>query len=192
MEAVALISFIVSMFPFWLNVKRKLLRHFHVPLISNDRASTITDADRSASSASIKSLMLRKSCVDTNVDNQRDDGRVDVLLHNISHIDMVLSVCERKSQDVDDDIIARPKFGCFHDVSANIYEKIEGITSENMDIIAHPVYSRQMESRRSLDRSNKTKIQLPVGFNLTNYNVTIDNAEKVKYRIFQLCYFSIN
>lgn len=108
--------------------------------------------------------------------------QVEILLHNVSHTDMVLSIPDSLYQGAGESIIARPKFSCFREISTKIETKIRDIKLEHLSTIKHPVYARDTDALYRIIRSLTTEQELDVGFDLQNLNVVIDRTEQLRFR----------
>jgi hypothetical protein len=112
-----------------------------------------------------------------------DPDQVEILLHNVSHTDMVLSIPNSLYQGAGESIIARPKFSCFREISTKIENKIRDVKLENLLTIKHPVYAREdTNALHQIIRNLTTEQELDVGFDLQNHKVVIDRIEQLRFR----------
>jgi hypothetical protein len=119
------------------------------------------------------------------LETRKDLDQVEILLHNVSHTDMVLSVLNSalvNSDNRGENIIARPKFSWFREISTKIENKIRDVKLENLATIKHSAYSRDSNSLHRIIRSFTTNQELDVGFDLQNHGVVIDRIEQLRFR----------
>lgn len=172
------IAFAASAYiPLWIRLWRVIARK------STKRICGIPDKKEDYHESEIN--VVRESRIARNIyslgqmEEEGDPPPVEVLLHNISHIDLVLSVANHKMEFCGDDIIARPTFGYFHDVTTRIHDRIVNQIQRPLSVICHPVFSRQSKARRPIDRSQINDQELPVGFDISGCDVIIENSEQV-------------
>lgn len=98
----------------------------------------------------------------------------EVLIHNISHADLILGI---KIPGIEEIINARPKFSHFHEVSREIYNRIIGAGTCKLYFL--PYY----EKRGMRECGN-----IPIGFELGNSSLEwklgslrLRDDDKVKY-----------
>ena len=106
---------------------------------------------------------------------------MEVLLHNVSHSDLVLDVkltCGRSN-------VARPKFHRFREVTKAIYDELKTQESANIRISSHLKHTRNKLSQEPLQyevTSLSEKEYLPVGFDLSNNPVKIADYNYLRFR----------
>lgn len=92
----------------------------------------------------------------------------ELLVHNLSHSDMILTV----KHDLKDknEIIARPKFSKFKDISQDI---VNGIHTPKIHAI-HPY----LRAKREFD----TNVEVGIGFDLLDCPVPVQDQQSLRYR----------
>eukprot|EP00605_Chrysophyceae_sp_TOSAG23-4_P001026 GSChrysophyteH1.ASY1.ANO1.1127.1 assembled CDS len=114
---------------------------------------------------------------DETIDFEDERGRrVEILIHNLSHSDMALSVNDPHRSLPIGSIKARPKFGDYRDIS----ERLLHILHENKDeivTIEHPLYSRAqqptIDGRYPIASEPISGQHLPVGFDLSKHPLNV-------------------
>ena len=178
----ALLGFIASIFPFWFHWVRRQ-RSMPQRQLTVDTTCSISEKPNNPTlptSVTSEGVEKPKKIIESSMSSEpRKGGGVDVLLHNISHTDLVVTVTKCDSELDDDNIMARPKFSCFHEVCSRIYDKMALKAPDAHQILRHPVYSRHTWPRQPINRSHTNDDKLPVGFNLSGCDVTVDNSKQV-------------
>lgn len=109
---------------------------------------------------------------------------MEVLLHNLSHSDMILGVSkinDKKTEEMNEEglIIARPKFSRFHVISALLYAHVVKHREDVQIFTAHP-YTRpkQIDAEPVIVAAN-----VPVGFDLTGLSKLVRcDVEDLRFR----------
>jgi hypothetical protein len=114
------------------------------------------------------------------------DGHVEqteILLHNISHSDLVISL------DEEDTIFARPKFSCFRGLSETMYRAIREMTS--LQLVNYSVHTRDNKLAKRPIRSSSGGAEnvpavVPVGFDFKELAqsdmLALDNLDQLRFR----------
>lgn len=103
------------------------------------------------------------------------DG-LELLVHNLSHSDMVLSINTSKLALKENTVIARPKFSNFHAISEQILSTVSSTNSKV--IISHS----KMGSRKNFSTTLSNEKTVPVGFNLNKCPIGVKNLSAVRFR----------
>ena len=104
-----------------------------------------------------------------------DLDNVEILLHNISHKDLIISVQNSKSR-----LLARPEFNHYNDICQKLFECFE---NEVFHSIYETVYHRHEYLSSSL-----ANIRVPLGYSLESYSQPLV-LEKTKLRIRQKSHY---
>jgi hypothetical protein len=102
----------------------------------------------------------------------------EVLIHNVSHTDMVLSLAQNEqhlqcaSEEHVVEIMARPKFNYYHSISKMIDHASRG---HDLDIASFPVYARAEQG----SPHHLKDYQLPLGF---HSSIRIKDVERLRFR----------
>jgi hypothetical protein len=178
---------IFSLFPFL--IRRHRLRSISTPSASHPPSNSSHQTPPRKQRPLPKSILTQSPSQSPHqngihVTPQLDPDQVEILLHNVSHTDMVLSIPDSLYQGVGESIIARPKFSCFREISSKIENKIRDLKLENLSTIKHPVYARDgdTDALYRIIRNFTTEQELDVGFDLQNHNVVIDRIEQLRFR----------
>lgn len=101
------------------------------------------------------------------------DG-LELLVHNLSHSDMVLSLNDTNLSKEANSVIARPKFSHFQGISAQILSKVLASES-NVTITETPLFSRKSGQPVGSD-------SVAVGFNFTKSPILLKDLATVRFR----------
>lgn len=105
--------------------------------------------------------VVEKKFADGRVNGTGELENVEILLHNISHKDFILSL----SQAGPEDCIARPEFNHYNAVCEDIYSKIRSVPLDQLRVIY-----RNVEHRARMEAANKSAedspFQIPVGIHI--------------------------
>ena len=122
-------------------------------------------------------LLLPSQVRQESVDNS-DVERTVILLHNISHADMILSLSD------DDTILARPKFSAFRSLSEKMYNIVKEMSE--VSLVNYDVYQRDNSDAKRPIRDVVKNATVPVGINfkdvLDNDLLSLENTEQLKFR----------
>ena len=107
--------------------------------------------------------------------DENDRGkRVEILIHNLSHSDMALSVNKIDMSLPLGTCIARPKFSEYRDISEKL---LQALGRENVTTIKKPVYNRNQQStedgRYPIAVHPRSNSSLPLGFDLSKCAVAV-------------------
>lgn len=83
---------------------------------------------------------------------------MDILVHNLSHADLLLGVVVKTGQG-SDVLVARPKFSKFHQISKALFDHVMSY-SDQIQITTCPLYNRHGET--------VSECEVPLGFDLRN------------------------
>lgn len=78
---------------------------------------------------------------------------IDILVHNLSHSDLILGVKDQHSKS---DVVARPKFNKFHAVSQLLFEELKS-TLSGTNLTTFPLLDRSLSGNEK---------HIPVGYEL--------------------------
>jgi hypothetical protein len=71
---------------------------------------------------------------------------IEILCHNLSHSDLVLSLNDERMSQKNGQIIARPGFSCYRDISGKIVRGMENEEQlSQIPTLFYPKYSRRKE-----------------------------------------------
>lgn len=105
---------------------------------------------------------------------------IEILCHNLSHSDLVLSLNDQLMSQKNGQIIARPGFSYYREISGKI---VRGMNEEQLSQIPtlfYPKYSRQK------DGANQGQYiangDVPLGFDLRTQPISIDNLSALRFR----------
>lgn len=104
------------------------------------------------------------------------DG-VEILVHNLSHSDLVLSLNateQSKLTKSENSVIARPKFSHFHGISEQILNQVSTYESD-ISITRRNLFSRKTGQAVSSD-------QVAVGFNFSNHPIKVHDLSALRFR----------
>jgi hypothetical protein len=103
--------------------------------------------------------------------------QTEILLHNISHADMIMSL------DEDATILARPKFSCFRRLSEIMYHSIKEMSG--LSLVEYPVHTREHTLAKRPIRK-KSSDCVPVGFDFKELCQTdllsLPNTDQLRFR----------
>lgn len=98
-------------------------------------------------------------------------GGVELLLHNLSHSDIVFDICN-SYLETSNKVIARPKFSRFKQLSEAVYNKV--LTEDCRQISSLSCSSR--------DEKKPTLGAVPLGFDLTLHPVCVSDVSSLRFR----------
>lgn len=117
------------------------------------------------------------------------DNGVEILVHNISHSDLVLCINNLERSLAADASIARPKFSHFREITEKILLNVESTIntpSDNSAGLAISHYPKHYRNGNSLNikygLTSDMNNEIPVGFNLRDTPVFIDNMASLRFR----------
>jgi hypothetical protein len=132
--------------------------------------------------------MLASSISLQNVSN------AELLIHNVSHSDIILSLNNEQQSLKPGLVIARPKFNYFRELTKKINEKlismlqrndgVEQIIPENF-IIRHEKYRREALVQNPVQYALNPELShdtLPIGFNFTSDPILVENLSTLRFR----------
>lgn len=144
-----------------------------------------TKSNSSENIGILKSYMANNHSKGNNLENEYG---VEVLMHNISHADLVCSINDDTSSVPTDNVIARPKFSHYREISELILCKLrtEGYYQADDNVVAlhdksvevsyHPVFTRQHENIRYPINDAQENFSLPVGFNFSRDKILVPDS----------------
>ncbi len=101
------------------------------------------------------------------------DG-IELLVHNLSHSDLVLSLNTLDQSLKANSVIARPKFSHFQGISEKI---LTCLLSQNDRV---SIAQSKLCSRKSVNFNNEEDV--PVGFNFSNCPIAVDDFSSLRFR----------
>jgi hypothetical protein len=109
---------------------------------------------------------------------------VEILCHNLSHSDLVLSINDLEQTHPRGLIFARPCFSAYREIAGKIVKQLENVPPSDLQDHWYPVYSRTKEGFHGqypvADEPNHGS--LPVGFDLRNFPITVDRLSSLRFR----------
>ena len=106
-------------------------------------------------------------------------GGVEILMHNVSHADLVMSINDNSGEIKTDDVIARPKFSAYRSISESVLLTLKS-KQDDVEFAHYPVYIRQEKNRFPIKESQEN-FTLPVGFNFKQ-NIISSNSSQFRFR----------
>ena len=128
----------------------------------------------------IPPALLQPTSRQVSLDTSDPMEQTEILLHNISHADMIMSLAE------DDTIIARPTFSSFRGLSETMYNAIKELST--VQLVKYPVHSRNstLPKRPIIRTTSEVSDVVPVGFDfkeLANSDLlALDNLDQLRFR----------
>jgi hypothetical protein len=105
--------------------------------------------------------------------------RVELLVHNISHSDIILDINNRERSLAIDQVIARPKFSHFRNITESLYKLLSQDASVDSiaDTAMYDGFVHENESYRQLPG-----VKVPVGFRFNANRLQIDDKGSLRFR----------
>jgi len=107
----------------------------------------------------------------------------EVLLHNVSHADLVLSLQDNTTTtNLEKKVIARPKFSHFRAITKSILESLD---SHDIKIASHLKYYRKVVKQNPIEYEVapvESGEYTPVGFDFCEYPVRINDIAGLRFR----------
>lgn len=104
------------------------------------------------------------------------DG-LELLVHNLSHSDLILGINTAKLDLKENTVIARPKFSNFHAISEQLFHNVSSVNSKVI-ISKSPICSRKNTNSSILG----SDAIVPVGFNLHECPIEVKDLSAVRFR----------
>ena len=112
---------------------------------------------------------------------------VEILCHNLSHSDLVLSLNDRALTHPAARIFARPSFSSYREITGKMVHQIAGddTVSSQIQTVFYPVFSRHKtgtQGQYPVMSEPLTNVVAPVGFDLRQNTVTVDDTSTLRFR----------
>ena len=105
----------------------------------------------------------------------------DVLVHNVSHTDVVFGINTNKFDIPVNSVIARPKFSCFRHIHLRIWDAAKAVPDLLKIAMANVFCHRDSELTFQLDE-NGNPVNATIGFDVSGLNVLIKDMSILKFR----------
>lgn len=112
-------------------------------------------------------------------------NNIELLLHNVSHSDLVLTIADPSTEINSDRVIARPKFSHFREITKSILDSIEEKVIHNITFSTYLRHHRRMVCQKPMKYEvvpMSENALVPVGFDLRDSPVKIHNVSSLRFR----------
>jgi hypothetical protein len=107
-------------------------------------------------------------------------GETEVLLHNVSHTDVVFSVNSADFNLPDDAVLGRPKFSCFRKIHLKIWDAVQ--LERDKALISYKQLFEHKDSELQPVLNNGEHVSVPAGFDLKQCNIRERDLDMLKLR----------
>jgi len=112
---------------------------------------------------------------------------VEILCHNLSHSDLVLSLNDRAMTHPTARIFARPSFRSYREITGKMVHQIadDDVVSSQIQTVFYPVFSRHKtgtQGQYPVMSEPSTNVVVPVGFDLRQNAVAVDDTATLRFR----------
>ena len=120
------------------------------------------------------------------------DESVEILLHNVSHSDLVLSLNNLERSLKQDSVIARPKFNFFKNISEYILKSVKSNVNREIDTVYRQLRTEVIILltydyliifiEYHLITKDLTETKYPVGYDLTKESYELESIFQLRFR----------
>ena len=110
---------------------------------------------------------------------------VEILCHNLSHSDLILSLNDVAMTHPNGRIFARPEFSSYREISGKVVHVVsDNLLSSKMETYYYPVYSRQKEGTQGQYPvlPDPSSLVVPVGFDIRKTPVHVEDISMLRFR----------
>ena len=107
-------------------------------------------------------------------------GETEVLLHNVSHTDVVFSINSANFDLPDDAVLGRPKFSCFRKIHLKIWDAV--MLEHDRALISYKQLYEHKDSELQPVLRNDEPVSAPAGFDLKQCNIRERDLGMLKLR----------
>lgn len=118
------------------------------------------------------------------MDAYSPSDQIEILVHNVSHTDMVLTLDSLPSDPAQpaDSILARPKFNFYQAISTKVLSAVREM-QDQVIVEDYPVYTRQTSRRKFPIKKDMEGYKIPVGFKLPpSTSFDVEDLGQLRFR----------